>query len=203
MTTTTADASTALPPTQTIAQAAFRRYRNAKPIKADDPEAVSKLTARIKLLVDTRNAMKAVNAALRIKAVVTANQRLRGFGFNDEQITAFRGDGNRAFKAWELQNLGQNIARLERRLEDIEAEANRVPAEDVECDGYRVVENTEMNRIQLFFDSKPDADTRAILKRKGFRWAPSQDAWQRHLNQNGRNAVRHVQYALRKAAETA
>ena len=33
--------------------------------------------------------------------------------------------------------------------------------------------NREDNRLQVFFDGKPDADTRAELKSNGFRWAPS------------------------------
>ena len=201
MTTITADTGTTTPPTQSIAHQAYRRYRNAAPIKADDPQAQEKLAARIKLLTDTRNAMKAVNAAFKLKAVVTGNEKLRGFGLTDEQIAAMRGEAGPAFKPWELQNLGQNITHLERRLEDIRAEAERAPAEDIEGDGYRVVENTDLGRIQMIFDGKPDEATRRILKRNGFRWAPSQDAWQRHLNANGRNAVRHVRYALRKAAE--
>ena len=201
MTTITADTGTTTLSNETIAYRAFRRYRNAAPIKADDPQVQEKLTARIKLLTDTRNAMKAVNAAFKLKAIVTGNEKLRGFGLSDVQIAALRGETGPAFKPWELQNLGQNIARLERRLEDIKAEAARAPAEDIEGDGYRVVENTELNRIQMIFDGKPDEPTRRILKRNGFRWAPSQDAWQRHLNANGRNAVRHVRYALRKAAE--
>ena len=48
-------------------------------------------------------------------------------------------------------------------------------------------------RLQLFFDEKPDADTRAILKKNGFRFAPSQNnAWQRHLNNGGKYALDRV-----------
>lgn len=32
----------------------------------------------------------------------------------------------------------------------------------------------------------------ALLKQNGFRWAPSQGAWQRLLNENGRRAAREV-----------
>lgn len=42
-------------------------------------------------------------------------------------------------------------------------------------------------------DEKPDAETRSILKSNGFRFAPSQNnAWQRHLNNNGRYALKRV-----------
>jgi len=41
-----------------------------------------------------------------------------------------------------------------------------------------------MNRLQLFFDEKPNDQQRSQLKANGFKWAPSQDAWQRQLNDN-------------------
>ena len=183
------DTAAALP---NAAQLAFGRYRGGEAIRADDPNAAEKLTAKIKLLTDTRQAMKDINAALRLKAVVTGNEKLRALGLSDDNIAVARGKDGKMFPAWELQNLGQNIARLEKRLDQIKAEADRAPAEDVEGDGYRLVENTELCRIQILFDAKPDADTRAILKRNGFRWAPSQDAWQRHLNENGRYAAKRA-----------
>jgi|GEM_PF-3991231 len=86
-----------------------------------------------------------------------------------------------------------------RSVDQIVAEADRAPVEDVEGEGYRVIENTDITRIQIVFDAKPDADARTILKRNGFRWAPSQDAWQRHLNNNGRHAVKQVLRSLKAA----
>jgi hypothetical protein len=47
-------------------------------------------------------------------------------------------------------------------------------------------------RIQLRFDDIPPAETREKLKRNGFRWSPSQKAWQRLLNQNGKYAAQSV-----------
>ena len=190
MTTANTTADTTITPN--AAQLAFGRYRGGEAIRADDPTAREKLTAKIKLLTGTRQAMKDINAALRLKAIVTGNEKLRALGLSDDNIAVARGKGGKMFPAWELQNLGQNIARLEKRLDQIKAEADRVPAEDVKGDGYRLVENTELCRIQILFDAKPDADTRAILKRNGFRWAPSQDAWQRHLNENGRYAAKRA-----------
>ena len=58
-----------------------------------------------------------------------------------------------------------------------------------ECDGGRVEMNREDNRLQVFFDGKPDADTRAELKSSGFRWAPSVGAWQRQLTDNAIRAA--------------
>ena len=38
--------------------------------------------------------------------------------------------------------------------------------------------NEEINRVQIIFDDTPDEATRAKLKAHGFRWAPSEGAWQ-------------------------
>lgn len=192
---TTANNPTVRP---TPVQLAFARRRSVEPIRADDPAAQEKLTARIKTLEDTKEAMKAINAALRMKAVVTGNERLRVLGMDDAMIETAR-QKSPLYESWEFQNLSQNIARLKKRLDQIVAEADRAPAEDVEGEGYRVIENTDITRIQIVFDAKPDANARTILKRNGFRWAPSQDAWQRHLNNNGRHAVKQVLRSLKAA----
>ena len=192
---TTANSPTTRP---TPVQLACARRRSVEPIRADDPTAQEKLTARIKTLEDTKEAMKAINAALRMKAVVTGNERLRVLGMDDAMIETAR-QKSPLYESWEFQNLSQNIARLRKRLDQIVAEADRAPVEDVEGEGYRVIENTDITRIQIVFDAKPDADARTILKRNGFRWAPSQDAWQRHLNNNGRHAVKQVLRSLKAA----
>jgi len=53
-----------------------------------------------------------------------------------------------------------------------------------------VVENFEENRLQIVFDGKPSAEVRSELKGNGFRWAPSQEAWQRQLNNGARYAAK-------------
>jgi hypothetical protein len=55
-----------------------------------------------------------------------------------------------------------------------------------------VVRNRKDMRLQLIFESKPSAETRSILKSNGFRWAPSNSAWQRLLNGNAEFALRHI-----------
>lgn len=58
--------------------------------------------------------------------------------------------------------------------------------------GVEVVENAEEFRIQLIFPDKPSPEVRAILKKHGFRWSPTNKAWQRHLNNAGRYAAQSV-----------
>lgn len=93
--------------------------------------------------------------------------------------------------SYELSNLGANIRRLKERRATLAALKATGKTERMAGD-VRVVENPEIARIQLFYPGKPDQATRDKLKRNGFRWAPSEGAWQRQLNNAGRYAAREV-----------
>jgi hypothetical protein len=51
--------------------------------------------------------------------------------------------------------------------------------------GGKIVLNKALDRVQLVFDGKPDAEVIAQLKGRAFRWSPREGAWQRQLTQNG------------------
>lgn len=59
--------------------------------------------------------------------------------------------------------------------------------------GGTVEANKVDNRLQIFFNDKPNKDTCTELKSKGFRWAPSIGAWQRQLNDNAIIATNRIQ----------
>ena len=61
-----------------------------------------------------------------------------------------------------------------------------------EFDGGKVEANTEANRLQIFFEDKPDEATREVLKSNGFRWSPKAGAWQRQLTSNAYYAADYV-----------
>lgn len=63
-----------------------------------------------------------------------------------------------------------------------------------------MVENTELMRLQLFFDGKPDEKTRDIVKKHGFRWSPKNGCWQRQLTANGKYALKEVITELQKTS---
>lgn len=60
--------------------------------------------------------------------------------------------------------------------------------------GGQAVANSTDNRLQLFFDEKPDDKQRAELKMNGFKWAPSVGAWQRQLNLNTIYAANRISF---------
>ncbi|MDI6835576.1 MAG: hypothetical protein QMD99_07670, partial [Rhizobiaceae bacterium] len=92
-------------------------------------------------------------------------------------------------------NTRAELRRMQTRLASLAAMKKRGDrAEDVETEAGAVTvkENTDMARIQLLFPGKPDEQTRRTLKSHGFRWSPSQGAWQRNLNEAGRYAAKCV-----------
>jgi hypothetical protein len=58
-------------------------------------------------------------------------------------------------------------------------------------DGGKVEQNAESNRLQVFFDGMPPQEVRAAMKSHGFKWAPSQSAWQRQLTDNAIYAAKY------------
>ena len=97
----------------------------------------------------------------------------------------------REHKAWELTNIGANIRRLKLRRESL-AKMKATDKSERVVNGVKVIENPDIARIQLVFEGKPGDDVRAALKYNGFRWAPSEGAWQRNLNANGKYAAEVV-----------
>ena len=77
-----------------------------------------------------------------------------------------------------------------------EVEQQKVTTELEENTPFKVVENTELMRLQLFFDGIPEAEIRNILKSNGFKWSPSNKAWQRLLNDNARYSLTRIKKEL-------
>lgn len=176
-------------------------------VKSDDPEVLDFLRAKLAGLEEAHALMVSANAYYR------KNKTLEGFEGIPADTMAWitrpgvylpggrNGDGSplafygKPFPTYELTNSNANIKRVKQRIETLEAVKASKPIEE-EHDGYTYRENAEAMRVQFHFDGKPDDETRALLKRNGFRWAPSQGVWQRQLNDNGKYAAHRVMEAL-------
>lgn len=161
-------------------------------IMSDDKDAIAKLRAKLEKHEALQDQMKSVNAYYRKHGSLDGCPDLPA----DEwaRIEAGMQRHGVPFPGWALANNNATIRRVRDRIKTLEAEAAQMAEarEPVAGDGYELRENTEIMRVQFIFDFKPDDDTRALLKQHGFRWAPSQGAWQRLLNDNGRRAAREV-----------
>lgn len=163
-------------------------------ISSDDPQAVEKLEAKLAALEKHQEMKKAANAAIRMKDPAKGDAKLAELGYTPEDIAKLREPdfcGRIGYPAYALQNNNANIRRIRGRIAELKKRTESTP-EGWEFDGGRVVVNTTENRLQVIFDGKPDADVRTELKGEGFRWAPSQGAWQRQLTDNAMRAARRL-----------
>ena len=171
------------------------RYRAAgagQSISSDDPDAIEALTEKLEGLEATRALHKAINAAWR-RGGAEAVAQLDGVSERTAKAIEASMSGTWAPKRpMELTNLGANIRRIKQRIADLEAAAEREAAPPIEGEGFTIEEVVDDNRIRFRFDVRPDRDVVAKMKRAGFRWSPTNSAWQRHLNAAGRSAARRM-----------
>ena len=159
-------------------------------ISADDPAAVEKLQKKLDSLERSQLIMKEVNAYYRKHGTLDGCALL-----SPDQIERLKSDmaaswrsSPKPFESYQLTNNNAEIRRVKARIEELSKRAEQTFS-GWEFDGGHVEMNREDNRMQVFFDGKPDADTRAELKSSGFRWAPSVGAWQRQLTDNAIRAA--------------
>ena len=152
-------------------------------ISADDPQAVSKLEKKLEKLEASQELMKAVNAYYRKHGTLDGCPHLTERGI--ENLKADMASGwhyeKKPFQSWQLSNNNAEIRRLKGRIEELTRHKEAAYV-GWEFDGGTVEINREANRLQIFFEGKPDAAVRDELKSNGFRWSPKAEAWQRQLN---------------------
>lgn len=172
---------------------AYRTGKDDSPISADDPLAVEKLTARLEYLKEQHERNLLLNKHYR------KHGTMRGAPGLDDQKAAEL-DAHLADLPECMRSIGftanetANIRRLEARLDQLtkaRAAASSTPSA-TEYNGIRMEQDTAANRLRLYFDEKPDEQTRDLLKRSGFRWAPSVGAWQRQLTANAIRAAERI-----------
>lgn len=92
------------------------------------------------------------------------------------------------FAPFQLTNNRNRLKQAQERLLKLQKISAKGTSERI-FGGVRVVENTVEDRIQLFFDGKPDQSIIQKLKALAMKWSPSRGCWQRQLTQNAIYAV--------------
>ena len=162
-------------------------------ISADDPQAVQKLEKKLESLEKSQETMKAVNAYYRKHKTLDGCPHL-----SPEQLEKLKADmasswhlEDKPFATWALSNNSAEIRRVKDRIKSL-SQQKEIGFVGWEFDGGKVEANTEANRLQIFFEDKPDEATREALKSNGFRWSPKAGAWQRQLTSNAYYAADYV-----------
>lgn len=152
-------------------------------ISADDPQAVSKLEKKLEKLEASQELMKAVNAYYRKHGTLDGCPHLTEKGIENlkaDMASSWHYE-KKPFQSWQLSNNNAEIRRLKGRIEELTRHKEAAYV-GWEFEGGTVEINREANRLQIYFEGKPDATVRDELKSNGFRWSPKAEAWQRQLN---------------------
>ena len=167
-----------------------RLLTQEQPILSNDENVIELLTEKIADLEAEKESMKALNAYYRKNETIEGYDGLITQDMQMHLDFVFKFNFIRGI-LFDTSNINQEIKRNRDRLTQIQRVKDAGTSE-TEYNGFKVVENADLMRLQIFFDGKPEPEVRDILKSNGFKWAPRQSAWQRHLTSNAKNSLKKV-----------
>lgn len=146
-------------------------------ISSDDPDAIAKLETELTKLEASQSKMIAANKLAR----KGDKAGLAALGYSERMISNLLTPefGKVGFPDYATKNNAANIRRIKGRIEELKAKASAPVREAIEGEGFRIVDDPEINRTCVEFDAMPSADVRIELKRCGFHWNHYRDAWTR------------------------
>lgn len=174
----------------------FNRYLTTEQKQSRiDAQKWREISETLKYFIDYKKGCGWFNAFPHLKGAFTTQAKNGNFTMCDKILEYLHERQAEGLK------IEKNIKILADILEEWKAKlAEPKESTEKEIDGVRIVENTEENRLQLFFDGKPAADIITLLKQHAFKWSPRFKAWQRILTPNAKFALSH--YVLPKLKES-
>ena len=175
---------------------------DSRVISSDDPNAIQKLQDKLEMCEKSQKYMKEVNAYYRKNGTCEGfpgMEAARAARLDESVRQAYSWD-KQPFPSYALTNNSAEIRRLKQRIEKLTVN-QEVGFVGWTFDGGEVVANSEENRLQILFDEKPDEQKRSALKGNGFKWSPSQGAWQRQLNDNAIYAAARMEFLRPESGE--
>jgi hypothetical protein len=173
-------------------------------ISGDNPEALELYKKKLAGMLEAQEQMKAVNKAY--KAGGWEAVKKSGI-LSEDTIEKLIADFNRfhfedkPFAAYALTNNNANIRTVRQKIEALEKLDTREAGGKITFHGGELVENEDANRVQFIFDGKPGEEIRKLLKSYGFRWAPSEGAWQRQRTLNAISVSKRLIPEIEKLAK--
>ncbi|MDO5309190.1 MAG: hypothetical protein Q4G03_06820 [Planctomycetia bacterium] len=160
-------------------------------IRSDSHDALARLKEKLQALKLTHEQMKRANKYRRAHGSWT--------GYTGELRSCVEklvqtGD----FELFNVSAALAEIRRVERRIEQLTERDQTDYGDGWTFPGGTARVDKERNRLQVKFDSIPEPAVRERLKEHGFRWAPSQNAWQRILTPNAIYAAKLLGYIPRE-----
>ena len=164
-------------------------------ISSDNPKAMEKLKEKLFTLEQNQEQMKQVNAyykkhkTLEGCSLLSESEKKRLTSYIEKDYNAEK----RPYNSFTLTNNNAKIKHTKQRIAELEKRDSLDFLNGWKFESGEVIANKEVNRLQIVFDEKPEEELRAKLKLNGFKWSPSQKAWQRLLNQNAVRAVKRIE----------
>lgn len=170
-----------------------------KPIYATDNNALEQLRVRLAEQKAAHEEMKQKNQYYR------KNGTMKGYPeMNDETAEEIdlRIEGDYSwckapYPQYIIQNSNQKIKATEARIMQLEAEKRRMESGEetnyqTEGLGFEIKENHEIGRLQIFFPNsgRVEKSIYEALRRLGFVFSRTNEAFQRQLNNNSRRAAK-------------
>ena len=162
---------------------------------------LEKLEKKLAELEAEQESMKSINAYFRKHKTLEGCPDLSAEQMQTLQASMAR-DWRKVkvpYPSYWLSNNNANIHRVRQRIDDLKSRSEYVgwtfPG------GEAKINETE-NRLQLLFDEKPSEEQRRELKGGGFKWAPSQGAWQRQLTRNAIYAAGRIDFIRPEGGES-
>jgi len=97
------------------------------------------------------------------------------YSYEKSPIEPWRMSNNNAM----IKNTKDRIAQLEAKHKQSEEVGGG--SKEYEFPDGKVVVNYAEERVQLFYNEKPNSETIEMLKRNGFKWSYTNEAWQRMI----------------------
>jgi hypothetical protein len=171
-------------------------YYTQNTISASDPQAIEKLTAKLKKAKELQSVMKEVNAYWRklgtcVGAPGITEEQAKKL---DTQIASTSYSWDKIpFSSYTLTNNNADIKRMESRIKEL-TRNKEVGFSGWEFEGGRAEANTEANRLQLFFDERTTSEQHSTLRHAGFVYSHTNGAYQRQLNDNAIYAANRIDF---------
>ena len=171
------------------------RLENSTAISSDDPDAIGSLQAKLVKCQAFQERAKNINKIIRKKT--TDDQKVTELiGLNLPESIAreyLKPDyaGRVGVPAYEMTNNNANMKRIKERIALIERQ--RTDKETViEVGDITITDSPTENRVLIEFPGIPEESLRHYLKSCGFRWSPSNRAWQAY-----RSAAWQIPYIVK------
>ena len=168
---------------------------NNNAISSDDPEALHKLNEKLKSLQEAQEFMKSANRHIKRNDKESFLKMPHATEKLWQELTTPNVMGHIGFAHYSLSNNSANIRQVQKRIEQLTKQGARQPIDKL-VNGVRIYENREANRLQMYFKGKPSGETRKQLKANGFRWSPTEGAWQRHISNQALYSAERIAESL-------